>query len=281
MNEILKTEMYHAEDENLRINFHINMSPWSYLHIHSYWEIQILLDGEVTNVINNSTHTLSRGEIQILRPSDVHLLKHASLKQYECLNLEIKLDNFARICNELHPQCLKLLEAKVDRLPVLFLNDSNLTKIKDCVRHAQQELDVVDEKRQYYLTKILIICLEEFINNEIINEKKEKYSFSDEFVKRMSRPENIGLKLNEICKQIPCSVEYAIRMFKSEGKSAPNKVFRKIKLDYACGLLRFTEYKIISISEIIGFGSLWYFNKIFLEAYGITPSQYRKKYFRK
>lgn len=281
MGKIVKARMWHSDYEELRINFHINSLPWKHKHTHDYWEIQIMLSGEAQNIINEEKQVLSQGEVQILRPDDLHYLTDIDCKRYACLNLEIKKSMFTNLCKLIYPNCLECLLSYENRVPSFFLPEAAMSKIKEWMHCAQREIDIIDENRQFFLTRIFLESLNFFITHKCMTQHEEGYSFSDKLIEIMRKPDNIDLKLWEICEKFPCSVEYAIRTFAQEGKETPNKEFRKIKLAYACGLLRTTEYKIVAISEMVGFSSLWHFNKIFIEYYGESPAAYRKKYFRR
>ena len=70
---------------------------------------------------------------------------------------------------------------------------------------------------------------------------------------------------------------YLGRIFKqSVGKSVA-EYLQQLRLERASTLLKETEASVISIAQECGFASVSYFNRIFKAAYGITPSEYRKK----
>jgi AraC-like DNA-binding protein len=127
------------------------------------------------------------------------------------------------------------------------------------------------------VTLILFEMIEKFYEEAI--DKKEDKSFSNAIIALFNQPENIPLRLNEVCQKYPCSIQYAIRRFKEEGHAeTPNKIFQRIKMGYACRLLKTSDLTILSISESIGYNHLGYFNRLFYETYGMTPREYRKRY---
>ena len=52
MEKYRKVKMLQQNNPLIRINFHINSTPWQHRHIHDYWEIQIMLSGQVKNELN-------------------------------------------------------------------------------------------------------------------------------------------------------------------------------------------------------------------------------------
>jgi AraC-like DNA-binding protein len=91
--------------------------------------------------------------------------------------------------------------------------------------------------------------------------------------------ENVHLSVKDIAKKLGYSEEHLIRTFKKFRKETPSKVFTKIKLDYAGELLIATDYPVSYVCDLIGYYSQHYFNKIFKEHFGCSPSSYRKKNF--
>jgi DNA-binding response OmpR family regulator len=58
---------------------------------------------------------------------------------------------------------------------------------------------------------------------------------------------------------------------------APAQFIRSIRLKRAAQLLRDTQCNISEIADMVGFGTIKYFNIHFKEEFGYTPSQYRQK----
>ena len=131
MDDLIKVKMWHAEYENLRINFHINSIPWRYKHIHDYWEIQIMLSGEARNIINGRELSISKGEMQILRPDDTHVFTSFDNKEYACLNIEIKKDNFVSIVQSFYPSLMNRLLSEESHVPICFLTQNILLNIQN------------------------------------------------------------------------------------------------------------------------------------------------------
>jgi len=69
------------------------------------------------------------------------------------------------------------------------------------------------------------------------------------------------------------------RHFKKElGRSINEEILRK-RLEEAKRLLRTSSQPISKLSPLIGIGSHTYFHRIFLKAFGLTPSQYRESFY--
>jgi AraC-like DNA-binding protein len=58
---------------------------------------------------------------------------------------------------------------------------------------------------------------------------------------------------------------------------SPSQFIRSIRLKRAAQLLRDTQYNISEIADLVGFGTIKYFNIHFKEEFGLTPTLYRQK----
>ena len=58
--------------------------------------------------------------------------------------------------------------------------------------------------------------------------------------------------------------------------TTPSEYLRAKRIKYAEHLLHSNEYNISEIAYKVGFNNPRYFSKYFQEAYGVTPSQYKK-----
>lgn len=83
-------------------------------------------------------------------------------------------------------------------------------------------------------------------------------------------------KRDDIAKALYYNPAYLSRMFKAKTGFSLNEFVSKIRLDEAKKLLETTELTIGDVASRTGFTNFSYFAKQFREAYGITPSEYRK-----
>ncbi len=74
------------------------------------------------------------------------------------------------------------------------------------------------------------------------------------------------------------SVSYFRKLFKAEvGMTLPQYI-AQTRLSHAVHLLQTTNKKIIQIANDVGFYEVTYFNKLFHDAFGMTPKEMQKKY---
>ena len=79
---------------------------------------------------------------------------------------------------------------------------------------------------------------------------------------------------------INVSAPYLSALFHRETGVPLSEYIRKKKIEAAKTLLQYSEYSCIEISNYLSFSSHSHFNQVFKHYTGLTPRQYRKKYFR-
>lgn len=86
------------------------------------------------------------------------------------------------------------------------------------------------------------------------------------------------IRIEEAAEYLQINPAYLSRAFKAEtGMTFTDYVNRK-KVEEAAGLLSYSEYSDLEISNLLCFSSQSYFIKIFKKYIGMTPKDYKKKY---
>lgn len=87
------------------------------------------------------------------------------------------------------------------------------------------------------------------------------------------------ITLNEIAASGHVSRSKCCQIFKHYLQQTPIDFLNNYRLQVSCQLLRNTRHNITDIALSCGFRHLSYYSKLFLETYGMTPREYRKKYY--
>ena len=90
---------------------------------------------------------------------------------------------------------------------------------------------------------------------------------------------SIDTSINSICKQLSISTSHFFRLFKKEFGISPQEYITKKKMDIAIDSLKYSSLNINRISELAGYESISSFSNTFYKKIGMTPSEFRKKYF--
>ena len=84
------------------------------------------------------------------------------------------------------------------------------------------------------------------------------------------------LTLDDIARAGSVSRSQCIKLFNQYTKQSPIAFLNGHRLEVSRDLLRNSSDSILSVAQRCGFGEQSYFNRLFLRAYGCTPSRYRR-----
>lgn len=141
---------------------------------------------------------------------------------------------------------------------------------------------------EIYLTKGTVWQLElKAILNELLSIFFKNYAYKETTEHIPTLAENTAhiieknitdrnLNVSEIAKSLYVSTEHLIRTFRSAYGITPKRYITDLRLTRASELLKTNKSTISEISDAAGFSNIFYFNKIFKQNYGMTPSEYRK-----
>ena len=87
-----------------------------------------------------------------------------------------------------------------------------------------------------------------------------------------------SITIDEIAKDLNYSSNYVIRQFKEQFGCTPYKYYTDRKLKLAGLYLRNTDMSITEIAERLCFADQHYFSNAFRDRFGMSASEYRKKY---
>jgi len=93
-------------------------------------------------------------------------------------------------------------------------------------------------------------------------------------VRAKMQDENFGV--SKLASELGLSRSQALRKIKSATGKSVNQLIRDIRLEEATKLLSEEELTASEIAYQVGFSSPSYFNKCFLDRYGITPGEFKK-----
>jgi len=94
----------------------------------------------------------------------------------------------------------------------------------------------------------------------------------------LSKIEDENFGVSDLAAELHLSRSQVLRKVKAETGKSVNQFIRDIKLREGAKLLTIDELTASEIAYKVGFSSPSYFNKCFLDRYGVTPGEYNKKF---
>ncbi|GAB6158166.1 hypothetical protein JCM39194_13660 [Desulfotomaculum varum] len=117
----------------------------------------------------------------------------------------------------------------------------------------------------------------EHASQEVEQPKSQVY-FIEKSIKYIHDNFKQKLTLQMVSAHVFMNPQYFSRIFKKEVGVTYTDYVNKLKIDYACKLLKTTNYPVYRISSECGFADPSYFNRVFVQLMNMTPKAYRRKY---
>lgn len=240
------------------------------LHNHNYWEFLIVLSGEYKHTINDREELISRGQINVIRPEDYHMLTQNS-KSASHLNIMLKCEAIERIARSYSDAFYEwLLKGNVS----ISMSDVYINKIETyCLLYNNSN----EQKQQLIMNYIINLILTNVVDQQF-NVVNDKPKWLLDLIAQMHRQENISWTVSDVVNYSNFSHVHLIREFKKYFDCSIVEYLRKVKISFAIDYLKHSSLSISEIAFLLGFSSVSHLNHIFKETTGKTPLQYRKDY---
>ncbi len=250
-------------------------------HIHSFYELHIIIEGRGSVTVNDIEHPLEKGLLFFTAPHITHAQHTDSsspMAEY-CLLLDIS-PNKKRSAEEI-AFTAPLLDHDFS-LVKAYLDTGSITSLLD----SETAMSLPGQKE--LLTSLVKSLLVLFIRN------MNRFSVADHPTpdSHLTTPERrkyiIDSRMQFDCKNVSIS-SLAKELGISEKQTSRSivKLYgmsfydlrTRARLDNACTLLLSKDhYSIQTVSEWVGYASVLYFEKAFKARFHMTPKDYRKKY---
>ncbi len=246
------------------------------LHWHSFFEIELFVEGDVTHYINGKKLNSQGGFITLLSPSDFHLfnikdVQHVPVKKFVFYE-EFMPDDMIKLLKsefpfaaQLNAENLEFFLKKFERLLELDGRTESLRRNVQ-LRHLTEEicLTALSLVRSAKLDAIELNC----------DEHGWKSHFVIEYI---SRNYLSPISLKDLANELHYSENYMSHFFTNTFGISFSKYLKMMRVDHAAHLLEYSDEAVSKVSEKSGFNSPNFFNRAFKEIYGMTPNEYRKE----
>jgi AraC-like DNA-binding protein/mannose-6-phosphate isomerase-like protein (cupin superfamily) len=247
------------------------------LHNHNHHEILLTTEGRTMHTVNGVRSELSRGNMVFIRADDRHKLEPIDGIKVQHINLSVTKSKFDEIIS-IVPGFKKLFADKRSNLSVTlfdnelqyFLNNAhqiNLLKNKNIELYKYSTAVITSE---------MIVSALSIMYKRNLNIATEYPAWFNELLQKLHSPEALGYQVSDIYAISNYSRTRLLKYFKDYLGETIVSYFAKIKMQFACNLLRSTNFTVLDIANRISYDSISHFNKVFKEYTGKTPSAYRK-----
>lgn len=239
-------------------------------HWHRFIEMEFLASGSGTHVINGNAYPIRRGELHILKLTDIHEFFFEEncglhLVQIPASYLPKDVNSFILNC----PDDM-----------IAYFEDDELEKIERMFFALEDEFKK-DEPYGAQIIKNIItsICLLLFRRLKIDGRSAARKSDSriNDIIIFLQNNFQEPLTVEGIASRFYMNSEYFSRYFKNRMGVGPKEYLTEMRMGYAEMLICRTDMKILDVCMACGYNSITTFLRDFRKKHGLTPKQMREE----
>ncbi len=237
-------------------------------HNHDFVEFFYITRGEIEHEIDGKIECLKLGDAYLLFPGKAH----GFIRKSSCIHRDIciGLDRFKSHCES------------IDKTLYERLSNKGFLKIEMTVLDIQNFEDKankysVSEDMKYYeiLKKLIVDSIIDKAYSQILTFDVSNINDRNMFINVINECFTHKEYIEEIRNRLGYTNSYLCHKFKNIFGMTLSDYIKKKRVEHASYLLVYTNMSIDDIVYEIGLDSRNYFNKIFKEYYGKTPTQYK------
>lgn len=242
----------------------------SYLHQHiDFYEVILVTHGAITHRCNGETHLIERGTCMLFSPGTIHRLSCQPMQAIHFVYC-IRKDFFAEFMKRHFP------DVPPDSLPSMLQRKLN----EDVLRHMEYLANLLCRAthEQHVADTLTYLVISEMLYQFSHSEQGVKDHYVDDIISVLNNPAYLSQTVDELCSNYLVSRPTILKNFKKRTGVSIVEYKAQRKLQYAARILEESSMSVTDISSSLGYDSLSYFLRAFKKTYGVTPTEYRKRY---
>ncbi len=270
----------------LNVGCAIHHADWNYANITSpFFRVYLILDGEAYLTIKGKQYRLSKGNMYLIPPYVLHddsCVGYFSLYYIHVFeNNETRISLFDEYNFPVEVKASALEEELVKKLveinpffelahydPKSYASDTSL--YSSIARRRMMNAHVLMQTKGI-INCLLSVFLEHAVKSTLLNDGRV-YKAA-QFI-REHLHEKMSLKV--IAEHCGVSEDHLIRLFRRDLRTTPIAYINKKKIEQAQLKLILQKGYVKEIAYSLSFDNLSYFNRVFKEIVGLTPTQYMR-----
>lgn len=275
------TKLYSEELIDPEIEFHYafhrSLKDITAVHTHNFYELFVIVKGEVLHTVNGRTQLLEEGALVFMRPSDVHYYEPSQGRECHLINLAFREGTVRELFNYLGKgfPSENLLHRSTPPRVMLSANE------RDILAAKLEHLNTIPRGHKSRIRSTLRILLFEiftkYFSAETDEGERNVPEWLDALLYEIQKKENFVRGIGSVYDLSHRTPEHISRVFRRYLNATPTDYINQLRLHYAANLLSNTDESVTSISMEAGFETVSHFYHLFKKQLKMSPAAFRKK----
>ncbi len=255
--------------------FHRSFRDITAVHTHTFFELFLIVQGEVLHTVNDRTQLLPQGALVFIRPADIHWYQRSGGSDCQLINLAFRESTIRELfayLGEGFPSVL-LLKRTFPPKVVLSANERDILSAK--LRH----LSTIPREQKLRLRSTLRILLFEiftkYFSSEVSEGPLQRPGWMDALLYELQKKENFVQGIDNLYELSQRSPEHISRVFRKYLNTTPTEYINELRLNYAANLLSNSDESVTQIGMEAGFGNVSHFYHLFRKKFHVSPAKFR------
>jgi AraC-like DNA-binding protein len=239
------------------------------LHTHNFFEIELVIKGEGTQIINGHKYKMQPGLFYFLSPTDSHQVYYTT--QTKIINLSFS--------HNILPETFETFLANKQNELLFYTEGFEFQLLSQLFQAAYTEFQNKSEHFETALINYLSIILLSVVRKSNIPLTGTPHNDTiEQAISYIKLHFTENPSLDRIAKYVHLTPSHLTTIIKKQTGLSYVEYLTKLKISYAKKLLKSNQHSITDIVFTCGFNSICNFNRVFKQKTGLSPSQYKKKH---
>lgn len=271
---------YEVIEHGVIVDFKVFLVNMEYRspHIHSDFELGMVLDGDVTVISDTRELELGRGGIFMMNPFSMHELKaphHALL-----LSIQIRKSFCMGYYPAIGGMSFEFCNGRE------YLTDEQNEALQEKALQLAWHYFKQDAGFEFLCTgllnEIMYVAVQNLPYRKISQDEKKRLQERYDRIHGISEYINANytekLLLGELAEKEGLTLSYLSHFFRDAFSMSFQEYLSVLRCEKARQLLLLTDHNLLDISMECGFSDVKYLNREFIRHYGYHPREYRKRF---
>ncbi|MHB8064929.1 MAG: AraC family transcriptional regulator, partial [Ruminiclostridium sp.] len=234
-------------------------------HFHSNIELSYVIDGKINVNINGHIKTLTKGCISIAHSYDIHSYSNVENSHTIIMIIPVELVNSYTAMTRSKVFSTSFIDECENTNSIYYILNQLLNSQND-------KNELIGKGSAYYILGIILCCIE-LVDKPAVSSTE----LARKILVYLQQNYLNDLTTETLAKHFGYNKDYLSKFFNSYLGCGFNSYMNALRSRHAAQLISNGKTDLTDIAFISGFSNYRTFNRAFNQAYGMTPSDYRKR----